>query len=191
MKVKKVLPLVLWFLFLFFGLREIHAQATIESDNYEILWPNVNVGSALPSSSIYKLGKTTGHKIRAGFQYIHSTIPFSFEISSLDLSYGPLSFTVNPGSAGGYQLTAQAKSGSVLDYTLTGEDIPPKFKSSQNINTGSSLENPVRIMSKTSLEGSSVGRNKTATMSARINVSNSQPVGTYLNVLTFIATPTF
>ena len=61
------------------------------SDSYQIDWPNLNMGAGVPSSGNYGLGVTTGqispglysstgYKVRAGFQYIHSIIPFTFTV---------------------------------------------------------------------------------------------------------------
>lgn len=104
------------------------AQSNISSDNYQIDWPNLNMGAGLPTSDTYKLGVTTGqtapglysengYKVRAGFQYIHSIIPFTFTIDKISVDFGSLTvgvgstdtigLTVNSGSAGGYQVTAQ------------------------------------------------------------------------------------
>ncbi|MGB9911598.1 MAG: hypothetical protein ACPLKP_03315 [Microgenomates group bacterium] len=101
----------------------IGAQSKIRSDNYEITWPNVNMGGGTPGSTNYQLGVTTGqtapglysstgYKVRAGFQYIHSIIPFSFSISDISVDFGTLSpqtpitqqatLKVSVGGAGGY-----------------------------------------------------------------------------------------
>lgn len=98
------------------------------SDSYQIDWPNLNMGAGLPSSSSYNLGVTTGqtapglyestgYKVRAGFQYIHSIIPFTFTIDKIAVDFGSLTvgvgstdtigLEVSCGSAGGYSVTAQ------------------------------------------------------------------------------------
>jgi len=105
------------------------AQSSIKSENYEITWPNLNMAAGGSTSPGYKMGITTGqtspglytstgYKVRAGFQYIHSIIPFYFKISPWALNFGTLTtevltneqsltLTVNSGSAGGYQITVQ------------------------------------------------------------------------------------
>jgi len=105
------------------------APSSLESDHYKIKWPNVNMGSGAPDSTNYNLGVTTGQiapglysgtdfTIRAGFQYIHSIIPFSFTLSSISVSFGSLTtdvltneqtldLTVDSGSVQGYQVTVE------------------------------------------------------------------------------------
>ena len=99
----------------------------MRSENYRIQWGNINIGGGQQSSANYHLGLTmgqtgpglyaaTGYKIRAGFQYIHSIIPFSFTISDLTIDFGTLVpqtpvtatniLTVSAGGAGGYQVLA-------------------------------------------------------------------------------------
>ncbi len=106
----------------------VHAQASLESDNYRIQMPNFNSGAGIPSSNSYKLGSTigqtapglytsTGYLIRSGFQYIHSIIPFSFSISNYLINFGTIipqtpstitsTLTVSAGGAGGYSVTAR------------------------------------------------------------------------------------
>jgi hypothetical protein len=50
----------------------------------------------------------------------------------------------------------------------------------------SKLESPQTIFSSTQ-----TGKNQQALITYKVNVSNSQPAGTYKNVISFIATPTF
>ncbi|MCJ7804506.1 hypothetical protein MUP35_02115 [Patescibacteria group bacterium] len=109
-------------------LSEANAQSSLKSTNYEITLPNLNIVSGKTTSPGYSMGVTggqtapglysNGYKIRAGFQYIHSVIPFSFRLSALALDFGTLTsqvltnektltLTVNSGSAGGYQVTVQ------------------------------------------------------------------------------------
>lgn len=107
------------------------AQSSVKSDNYQITWPNLNMGAGIPSSTSYKVGLTggqttpglyssTGYKVRAGFWYIKSIIPFSFTISSTTINFGTLTagspvsktqtLTVSAGGGGGYRVTAQENS---------------------------------------------------------------------------------
>jgi len=126
------------------------AEERIESDNYRITWPNLNMGAGSPDSTKYNLGVTmgqlapglytsTGYTIRAGFQYIHSIIPFSFVISDLTIAFGTLSagtpstqtndLTVSAGGAGGYQVSAKenkpltsASAATIPDTICDGSD---------------------------------------------------------------------
>ncbi len=241
-------------LFSFFGLaflKEAKAQSSLKSTNYEITLPNLNMVSGNAASSGYKMGVTggqtapglyssTGYQIKAGFQYIHSIIPFSFQLDALALDFGTLTsqvltnektltLTVNSGSAGGYQIMTiendnlKSTAGSEIEdtscdpadscnyqtnagtwtqnttygfgYSISGDDVPSEFSGGKfkrfanaaNIPT----ENPTKVMGLTPAEGHEAGRNKTATMTTRINISNIQAAGVYQNVLTFTAIPTY
>lgn len=114
----------------------------MSSDSYRIQWGNINIGGGRKTSSGYTITDTmgqvapglyssTGYKVRAGFQYIYSIIPFSFTISDLTIDLGSLTpgttatdtnqLTVSAGGAGGYQVLA------FEDHPLRSEggiDIP-------------------------------------------------------------------
>lgn len=118
------------FLILFtilFSFHPILAQEKVESDNYIIQFPNFNSGAGIPSSTGYKLDSTlgqgapglyssAGYRVKAGFQYIHSIIPFSFAVSKIQINFGTLTpgtpstdsstLTVSAGGAGGYSVKA-------------------------------------------------------------------------------------
>src|SRR3989338_310427 len=100
----------------------------MESSQYRIRFGNINFGSNNQSSSSYQLGTTagqfaanefssSGYIVKAGFQYIHSIIPFTFSISDTTIDLGTLiaqtpstataDLTVAFGSAGSYQVTAE------------------------------------------------------------------------------------
>ncbi|PIP57307.1 hypothetical protein COX04_00275, partial [Candidatus Woesebacteria bacterium CG22_combo_CG10-13_8_21_14_all_45_10] len=118
----------------------ILAQAVINSPNYRIQFPNLNSGAGIPSSTNYKLDTTvgqsvagpfssTGYRVKAGFQYIHSIIPFSFSISKFLIAFGTLTpqvpdtdtstLTVSAGGAGGYQVTTRENHPLQLGTTTT------------------------------------------------------------------------
>jgi len=251
MKIKSIIVFSLFFVFCALFLSEIRAQSSLKSPNYEITWPNLNMVGGNTTSPGYKMGVTggqtapglyesTGYKIRAGFQYIHSIIPFSFQIDALALDFGiltpqvltnekTLTLTVNSGSAGGYQILAREndnlKSTALSEipdtscdladtcdyqlnagtwtqnttygfgYKMAGTDVPSeftggkfkRFANASNVPT----ENPTKVMGLTPVEGHEAGRNKIATMSARINIDNIQAAGIYQNILTFTALPTY
>ena len=130
MKVKN-LGLLFFVIFLlnFLFPRQVQSQARMESDNFRITWPNLNMIGGNTTSPGFQMGVTggqtapglyssLGYKIRAGFQYIHSIIPFSFRLSDTTLAFGiltsqvltnekTLTLTVNSGSASGYQVTVR------------------------------------------------------------------------------------
>ncbi|MCM8816616.1 MAG: hypothetical protein NC913_03795 [Candidatus Omnitrophica bacterium] len=128
----------------------ILGQARVESDNFRIEFPNLNSGAGLPTSTNYKLDSTigqtapglyssTGYKLKAGFQYIHSIIPFSFSISDIRVDFGSIipstffthqsTITVSSGGAGGYQVKAsenhplQNFSGNIIPDTTCDNSL--------------------------------------------------------------------
>ena len=166
MKVKNLGFLLGFFLLLgFLCPRNTLAVARMESDNYQITWPNFNMVSGNTTSPDYKMGVTggqtapglyssLGYKIRAGFQYIHSIIPFSFQISDIALAFETLTaqvltnektltLTVNSGSAGGYQITVQEndqlKSTSLTEIPDT--DCDPADSCDEQTEAGTWTEN--------------------------------------------------
>ncbi len=120
--------LVIFYLFIgIFALFVPVEAINMSSDSYKIQWGNVNLGSGRTTASSYQLDTTlgqiapgryaaNGYLLRAGFQYIHSLIPFSFTISNLTIDFGSLIpnepalasnvLTVRAGGAGGYQVLA-------------------------------------------------------------------------------------
>ncbi len=72
------------------------------------------------------------YKVRAGFQYIYTIIPFSFSISSVSINFGSLNpgepitrtnnLTVSNGSASGYQVTASEN--HEIRIFSAGQSIP-------------------------------------------------------------------
>jgi len=125
MKVRYLLLLVLISLITVGPALAVHPMT---SDSYQIDWPNLNMGAGLPDSGSFNLGVTTGQiapglyssagfKVRAGFQYIHSIIPFTFTIDKIAVDFGSLTvgtpstdtigLEVTCGSAGGYSVTTQ------------------------------------------------------------------------------------
>lgn len=100
---------------------------SMESPRFQLKNANVNSASGDKSSSGYKLSDTigqtaagqfasAGYTVKAGFQYIHSIIPFQFSISDTTVNLGTLVpstpstattvLSVSFGSAGQYQVTA-------------------------------------------------------------------------------------
>jgi len=220
------------------------AQSTIRSPNYKIDWPNINMGAGLPTSTNYKMGVTTGqtapglytstgYKIRAGFQYIHSIIPFSFSISDISIDFGTLTpgtpttqtntLTVSVGGAGGYTVKVsennplKSTAGATIPDTLcdggantctettakpwtsnsaygfgfnmSGTDIPADFVDSTYFRQFA--DRSAGESAQTVMAGANVGRNKQATVTYKVNISNLQPAGRYENILSFLAIPSY
>ena len=124
-RLSTLFTLSIFFLFVF--KTSLSAQGVIQSENFEIQMPNLNSGAGIPSSTNFGVNSTigqtaaglfssTGYRVKSGFQYIHSIIPFSFQISKLAISFGTLipgtpatdshTLTVSAGGAGGYQVKA-------------------------------------------------------------------------------------
>ncbi len=142
---KKILQ-VFFFVFLLYALCSIlpiKAFAdNMNSSHFQIEFGNINIASGNKSSSSYQISDTlgqtaagefqsTGYIILAGFQYIHSIIPFKFSISNINMNLGTISpntfaqattaLTVSFGGAGQYQVTT-VEEGKLS--TLAGISIP-------------------------------------------------------------------
>ena len=124
------------FLFLYFLLhlfflypKKINSQ-TFDSNNYHIEFGNFNMTGGKKTSSTYILTDSvgqnapgqydsTGFTVKAGFQYIYDqNLPFSFQISALDLNFGNLvpnigstitnTLTISTPTAHGYDILSIA-----------------------------------------------------------------------------------
>jgi hypothetical protein len=114
----------------------------MDSSRFKIQFGNINIGSTDASSASYKLSTTLGQDaagkftsqgyiVKAGFQYIHSIIPFTFQISNTNINFGtlnpdnpvtsPTDLTVSFGSAGSYQVTAieETPLKTMSNYTIS------------------------------------------------------------------------
>jgi hypothetical protein len=117
---------------------------TMSNDQYIIQMGNLNSISGKPTGSgyqlLYTVGQTgpglysgTNYKVRAGFEYILSIIPFRFTISNTFIDFGTVSptyavlrdnrLTVSNGSAYGYQVTVSQNHN--LRENASGNEIPP------------------------------------------------------------------
>lgn len=239
---KLIIFLALFTAFYMFPTTVTYAQANMESDNYRIQFPNFNSGAGIPSSTNYKLDSTlgqgapglyssAGYLVRAGFQYIHSIIPFSFSVSDIQINFGTLmpntpatdssTLIVSAGGAGGYSVkasennplkisdgasaipdtlcdstcseTAAAVWSSSTKYgfgfNMNGNDVPTDFTDAtyfRQFADESSAESKATIMTSVN-----VGTTRTATITYKINISNTQPAGTYQNIIKFTAIPSY
>lgn len=114
----------------------------MESSRFKIESANTSSAAGNKSSAGYKLSDTigqlaagqfssTGYIVKAGFQYIHSIIPFRFSISNINIALGTLTpntpstatttLTIYFGGAGQYQVTA-IEEGALK--TLSANTIP-------------------------------------------------------------------
>ncbi len=115
----------------------------MSNSNYILQMGNLNSISGKPTGSNYKVSFTSGqtganlftgtnYKVRAGFQYIYSIIPFRFSIANTDIDFSIVSptvpvlrtstLTVSNGSAYGYQVTASQNHN--LRVNSSGQEIP-------------------------------------------------------------------
>lgn len=221
----------------------VRAQERVESNNYRIQFPNLNSGAGIPSSTNYSLDTTigqnapglyssTGYRVKAGFQYIHSIIPFSFAVSDIRRNFGTLTpgtpstlastLTVSAGGAGGYSVKASENhplqiinsSTNIADTTcdlggcsqtagtawvltstygfgfnMIGDDVPADFVNStyfRQFADRSSAESEQTVMSS-----ANVGRSRSATITYKVNVSSIQEAGSYQNIITYTAIPSY
>jgi hypothetical protein len=130
-------------LYLTLYVASVNAQ-TMSNSSYMIQMGNLNSISGEPTGSGYRLSYTSGqtgpglytgtnYKVRAGFQYIMSIIPFRFAITNTFIDFGIVSptspvlrtstLTVSNGSAFGYQVTASQNHN--LRINGSGFEIPP------------------------------------------------------------------
>lgn len=145
---KSLLTIAFIILFLLYSKYQIldtfvFAQSSMSNDFYIIRMGNLNSGAGKPTGSGYQLNITLGqtgpglysgtnYKVRAGFQYISSIIPFSFTISSILIDFGDLTPTnpvtrtntlsIDNQSASGY--TVKAFENHQLLIPGTGSTIP-------------------------------------------------------------------
>ena len=113
------------FLFLFAPASVL--AVTMRSDSYEVQWGNMNTGGGEQTSASFELDSTmgqiapgeyakAGYRVRSGFQYIQTIIPFTFTISDLSIVFGSLvpgtpstatnDLTISAGGATGWQVLA-------------------------------------------------------------------------------------
>ncbi|NOY15007.1 MAG: hypothetical protein GXP43_02210 [bacterium] len=138
--------LIFFVLFLsvfFFGLSQKAAALTLESASYKLQMGNFNTSAGQSQSTSFSLDQTTGqlspgkytgtnYIVKAGFQYIHSLIPFAFSLSKTSIDFGVLSaataktdslvLTISNSSAYGYQVLV--KENHPLRNSQTNDEIP-------------------------------------------------------------------
>ncbi|MEK7597773.1 MAG: hypothetical protein AAB441_03975 [Patescibacteria group bacterium] len=122
----KFIIFIIFIIFITIIIPEVSA-IPMDSSRFKIESANVEIAGGNKSSTSYKLADTvgqlaagqyssTGYVVKAGFQYLHSIIPFRFSISDINIAFGTLvpstpstattNLTVYFGGAGQYQVTA-------------------------------------------------------------------------------------
>ena len=120
-----VLPIITIFSSLF--IIDSVSAINMESPLFKIQYGEIGIAGGNKNSETYYLSDTvgqtaagqfnsTGYIVKAGFQYLHSIIPFRFSISDISIDFGTLIanspqtattvLTVSFGAAGQYQVTA-------------------------------------------------------------------------------------
>jgi hypothetical protein len=139
---KKIFLLII-FLTISYILRPTPCFAvSMDSSRFKIESVDISITSGNKSSTSYKLSDTvgqtaagqfssTGYIVKAGFQYLHSIIPFRFSVSDVSIDFGTLTpnspstakttLNVYFGDAGQYQVAA-IEEGQLK--TLAGTAIP-------------------------------------------------------------------
>lgn len=104
----------------------------MDSPLYRLESASVTNAAGEKSSTNYKLSDTlgqlaagefssTGYVIKAGFQYLHSIIPFRFSISSISINFG----TLTPNSPQTATTTLTVSYGGVGSYAVTAVEVGP------------------------------------------------------------------
>jgi len=72
---------------------------------------------------------------------------------------------------------------------MTGNDIPAAFVDSTYFKqfADTSLSETAQVV----MSNVNVGSSRQATITYKVNISSIQPAGSYRNIITFVATPTF
>lgn len=102
----------------------------LESSRFRIESPNINTGGKSGTSDNYSLNTTlgqtaagefssSGYVVKAGFQYIHSIIPFRFSLSDINVAFG----TVTPQTPSTDTITLEVDFGAAGDYQVTAEQL--------------------------------------------------------------------
>ena len=229
----------------------VFGQGSMVSPNYRIQFPNFNSGAGIPSSTEYFLHSTIGQtaagefssasfRVKSGFAYVQTIIPFSFTISDHLIDFKTLTkqvpvtktatLTIKAGGAGGYSLKAsenhplEAFAGVyIIDtlcdsgpcsestaqpwilnttygfgFNMAGDDIPADFsggKYRQFADISNPLEEAQIIMSKSDVtwdfSNNAWPWESIANITYKVNIGPLQKAGTYENIVTFVAIPSF
>lgn len=223
---------------------DVQAQTSMTNEEYKIRWPNLNAfpdttaGENISPDSTYDQivpGYYSGsnYEARAGFEYISSVLPLTFNISSIFIDFGPITpgdpvtrsnnISISNGSAYGYSLFVQedhplrasdtginipdttCDSGTCDETTasewinlttfgfgyrcdnISGSDCNPDFTTVEYYKQFASNENSEQMQPV--MTGRLRGNDSSGKITYKVNVSASQPAGTYLNTIRYIALP--
>ncbi len=113
---------------------------TMKNDWFKIIMGNLNMAAGNVSRSQYKLSERAGetvpglysganYKVKAGFQYVRVTIPFSFSISQNIIDFGIFS----PTNAVNRTTNLTISSGSAKGFTVIASENNPMTSATSTI----------------------------------------------------------
>ena len=246
MKLLPILLVICLIVYLFNSALPINAQ-TMENGLYRIQMGNFNSIAGESSGSDYNLSITSGQlapglftgenfTVKAGFQYVPRSTPFSFSISNTKIDFGILAptnpvtrttkLTVSNTDALGYSVSSAQNhelmvptTGAVIPDTTCDDGRCSESIASEWTNTltygfgyrcdkenatcvvGDSsfvpenyfkqFANSGKDESAATIMSGGRGRGQEATIMYKVNISSSQPAGTYNNSVTYLATPNY
>lgn len=121
-----------FFLLFYFFLCETAYAVNLNSPQYTIQAPNINIGGKKQTSDNYSVDTTlgqlaanefhsNGYIVKAGFQYIRSVIPFTFYISKTNINLR----TLLPNEPNTDNAVIRVSFGSAGQYTVTAIEETP------------------------------------------------------------------
>jgi len=128
---KKIFLIVILYSLFFIHLPSVFA-VNLNSPQYTIQAPNINIGGKKQTSDNYSVDTTlgqlaanefhsNGYIVKAGFQYIRSIIPFTFYISKTNINLG----TLIPNNPNTDNAVIRISFGSAGQYTVTAIEETP------------------------------------------------------------------
>ena len=175
---KKLIAIVIFTIVFTLFIPSTSKADTLYSPSYLIQMSNVNMGAGTATSSGYIINQTlgqtvqglfgtTGYLVKAGFQYIHPLIPFSFRISNLDIAFGSLTsdtpvsltntLTVTSGSAHGYRVnTIEDHALRLVNGTITIPNTSCELALTCTITDATPWTSPTRYGFGYNIQGSDV-----------------------------------
>ena len=149
------------------------------------------------------------HYLKPGFSYIFTITPFIFTISDISINFNTLApntpsiqtnkLTISQNTIGGYSIALLANQPLTMkNSSITIPDIHPNiWKNNSTYGFGYSIAdnnyfNPFPYTSpQTIISSNNLNSTETTQVTYKVNISNSQSIGDYENIINFIATPIY